>query len=187
MQRTVKKPSRWLYLVGAAVIVLGFAGAALYGLAQASRLLPDVRVVAPGIHEVQLPSAGKYTVFYECNSVVDGHTYATGESLPRMSIDLTAKDTSQPVELFRPVRTTTYAGDGYSGRTMLEFKIDDPGTYVFTAQYDQGIEGPDVVFAIGQDHFLGSILVCLLILFGGLIIGILIVVVTLMKRHLATK
>lgn len=176
MQGTAKKPSRWWYAIGAAVIVLGLGGAYLYGISQASKLLPDVRVVAPGTNEVQLDHAGKYTVFYEYNSVVDGHTYSTDESPPAISSGLVAKAASQPVELSRPPGKSSYTVNEYVGTSVLEFSIDDPGTYVFTARYEQGRTGPDIVFAIGKDNsgrFLAGFLGMGL---GGLALGTFIIV-----------
>ena len=77
----------------------------------------------------------------------------------------------------------SYAIGGRAGRSVLGFEIEEPGSYVFAADYPQGMEGPDVVLAIGQVSIVGTILVSLGIVFGGLIVGVLIIVRTFLKRR----
>ena len=147
MRSTVTKPNRWWYLIGVAVIVLAFVGMAIY----IDVRLPDTRFVAPGTYDVELASAGDYVVYYEHQSVVEGRTFKTSVDLPPISLTLVARDTGNAVELRQPQGTSEYTFGQRSVKAVFEFSIDEPGTYLFSAQYDRGVTGPDVVFAIGVE------------------------------------
>ena len=189
IEKVAKVPSRRSYVIGAAVLIVGVVVCVVFLVTQLFNLLdsivPEIQVVVPGTHEIYLAEPGEYTVFYEYRSVVDNKVYSTGE-ISGMSVILKSKDDQQEVALSKPSGSTTYEVGGRAGESVLEFEIDEPGTYVFTADYSGGVGGPDVVLAIGQFELWGTIrtvLVGLGIFFGAFIIGGFIIVRTFLKRR----
>jgi hypothetical protein len=183
MEKMVEVPSRWHYAIGVAVLIVGFVIFTVLLLTQLTGSTPQIQVVVPGVHEIYLAESGKYTVFYEYQSVIDGRIYLTGESLPPILCTLKSKEDSREVVLSRPSGSGTYEIGGRAGVSMLEFEIEEPGTYIFTANYSDDVSEPEVVFAIGQFKLLSTILISLGILFGTLIVGGFIIVRTFLKRQ----
>jgi len=187
MRRTEKritKPSRWYYVLAALVFVLGAAGGIAYAGASL-RVGANPRVVVPGTHEIQLDDSGKYTIFYEYRSLVDGRLYSTNESIPAIHVSLTAEDTLLPIEVSKPSVTSSYGTNHYSGKSLLEFNIDERGEYILTAEYEEGKTGPDVVLAIGQTNVAKMVIGLFAIVAVSLVLGSLIIVLTFVRRHIA--
>ena len=189
MEKTTRPPSGWHYLIGVAVWIVGIALFVVLVITQIAGNLPQVQVVVPGTHEIYLEKPGKYTVFYEYQSVIDNKIYATGESLSGMLVILKSKEDSREIALSRPSTSSSYqAGEGgRAGTSVLEFEIEEPGSYILSAQYPGGVSGSDVVFAIGQFNLAGIILGGLGIFFGTLIIGGFIIIRAHLKRRRATE
>ena len=149
--------------------------------------LPQIQVIVPGTHGINLEKPGKYTVFYEYQSVIDNKIYATGESLSGMVVTLKSRKYFQDVVLSKPSTSSTYQAGGRAGTSVLEYEIEEPGTYIFTANYPGGNSNPEVLLAIGQFKILGTTLSSLVIFFGSLTIGGFIIVRTYLKRRKAKE
>ena len=187
-------PSRWYYAVGATVLVAGLIAFIVFLVISINRIsesLPQIQVVVPGTHEIHLAESGTYTVFYEHRSVIDNKVYSTAVSLSGLSVTLYSEDYSREIMLSAPAGSTTYETGGRSGRSIFEFEIEETGTYVLNASYPEGVGGYDIVLAVGQFKLLGLILGTLLgslaILFGALIVGGVIIIVTYIRRRKAVK
>lgn len=183
IEKPIQPPSRGRYGIGCGVLIVGVILFVVFLFTQITGNLPQIQVIVPGTHEINLEKPGKYTVFYEYQSVIDNKIYATGESLSGMMVTLKSKKDFQEVVLSKPFISSTYQAGGRAGASVLEFQIEEPGTYIFTANYPGGVSKPDVVFAIGQFKILGTILGALAIFFGSLAIGGLIIVRTFLKRR----
>lgn len=109
-----------------------------------------IRVVVPDTVDITLTSTGRYTIFYEHRSTVDGRVFNTPETLEGLRISLTSRETGSLVPLTAPGSDVEYSMRGRSGYSALGFHIDQPGTYELSAFYEGGRQGPDVVLAIGQ-------------------------------------
>ena len=185
------KPSRWYY--GLAIVVFIIAGSlftlflfnSLSGLTEAL-----TQVVVPVKTDITFPETGKYTIFYEYQSVVGNRLYFTGESLSGLQCTLTSKVTGYRIALSRPLARSTYSLGGRKGISVLEFNIDQPGIYEFSASYPGGHEGPEVVLAMGQGflkNLMGTIFGGLAIFFGSGAIALAIIVTTFLQRQKAKK
>lgn len=183
------KPSRWYYGLAILVFIIGgllfawFLFRNLNGLAE--RL---TQVIAPGKTDITLSEPGKYTVFYEYQSVVGNRVYSTGENLSGLECTLVSKTTDSPIKLSRSSMNSTYSIGGRSGVSILEFTIEKPGLYELSGSYSEGREGPEVVLAIGHGFMgklLGTILGGLSIFFVSAAIGVTITVMTFLKRRKA--
>jgi RNA polymerase subunit RPABC4/transcription elongation factor Spt4 len=182
-----RAPSPWFYALGPAVIVITTAVAVTLFVTGLLGLTPHTRFVVPGSHEVEFESAGKYYVFYEYRSNVDGVAYSTGEYLPGMVAALRSQDGSHTVPLKATTMSSTYEMGSRCGVSLYEFHIDDPGTYIFTAVYEDGSTRPAVVFALGQFDMLKVFLRSVPLGFGGFLLGVLILVWVFVKRRKAGR
>jgi hypothetical protein len=149
-----------------------------------------VRVVVPGSSEIELRDTGRHTVFYEYKSVIDGKVYNTRGNMAGLTCSLNSKETGEEVPVSAASTNTTYSLGNRAGYSILEFDINKPGAYEFSARYQEGTDGPEVVLSIGH-NVIGRLLVTIFgsiaILLGSWIIGAVIIVVTLVKRQQRRK
>jgi len=185
------KPSRWYYGLAIVVFIIGGSLFTLFLFNSLSGLTGALtQVVVPVKSDITFPETGKYTIFYEYQSVVGNRLYFTGESLSGLQCTLTSKVTGYRIALSRPLTRSTYSLGGRKGVSVLEFNIDQPGIYEFSASYPGGHEGPEVVLAMGQGflkNLMGTIFSGLAIFFGSGAIAIAIIVATFLKRQKAKK
>ena len=185
------KPGRWFYGLAGVVFIVGgslFTVFLLNGLSSLTEAL--TQVVVPVKSDITFPEAGKYTIFYEYQSVVGNRLYFTGERLSGLQCTLASKATGYRIALSRPLTRSTYSLGGRKGVSVLEFNIDRPGIYEFSASYPGGHEGPEVVLAMGQGflkNLMGTIFGGLAIFFGSGGIAIAIIVATALKRQKVKK
>ena len=182
--RVPSVPGRRHYVVGGAIVIAGVGLFAFFLLRAVNDYTPHIRAAVPGTHNIELDDAGKYTVFYEYRSVIDGRVYSTGETLSEILVMVRRDRESEPLELVKPAHRTSYDHGARAGGSMLEFQIEEPGTYEFTAIYSTGVGvGPSVVLAIGRFSLFREVLGVLILLVGGVLIGGFIVVRAFVRRH----
>lgn len=181
----VKRPSAWLYVIGLAVIVIMSVVAIVLFVTGILGSAPDTRFVVPGEQELEFKDTGEYSLFYEYQSTVDGVTYSTAEHLTGMVVTLHSLDGSLEVPLEDASVSTTYTIGSRSGVLLANFSIDESGTYVLTAQYQDGRTAPDVVLAVGRFSFVKMLLPGILLGFVGFVAGVLLLVWVLVKRRKA--
>jgi hypothetical protein len=185
------KPSRWYYGLAIAVFIIGGSLFAVFLFNSLSGLTEALtQVVVPVKSEIIFSETGKYTIFYEYQSVVGNRLYYTGERLSGLHCTLTSKVTGYRIALSRPMTRSTYSFGARKGVSVLQFNIDQPGIYEFSASYPRGQEGPEVVLAMGRGFMkklMGTIFGGLALFFGSGAIAVAITVVTLLKRQKAKK
>lgn len=188
--RTVR-PSRWYYGLAILVFVAGLFLFVLFligGLGQLSNRL--VQVVVPGEYDMTFSDVGKYTVFYEYQSVVRNKVYSTSQNISGLRCRLVSKEPGVPVILSRPLAKTTYSLGGRAGVSVLSFTINKPGQYEFSASYPEGKEGPEVVLAIGSGFakkLLKTVFGALAIIFGTAGLAAVTAIVTFLRRRKAIE
>jgi hypothetical protein len=173
-------PSRWYYGLAIGFFIIGQLSLTLFLFNNLSGLTGALtQVVVPAKSEIVFPETGKYTVFYEYQSVVGNRLFFTGERLSGLHCTLTSKVTGYRIPLSRPLTRSTYSLGDRKGVSVLTFNIDQ-----------QGQEGPEIVLAMGRGFMkklLGTIFGGLALFFGSVAIAIAIIVVTLLKRQKARK
>jgi hypothetical protein len=187
-----KKPGRTGYVVAAVLFVLGTIGAAvlatffILGIVGLGGSLE--RVVVPGTERLYLEETGRYTIYYEYRSEVDGVTYRTDEDPPNLETTVTRLETGETIPVQSRSGLTTYDVGSRSGVSYQAFRVDDPGEYEITAEYPPGQSGPDVVLAIGEGvegsifASVGAFFGAGLLFCGTTLIALVIVAVTLIRR-----
>ena len=185
-------PSRFLYVLGALVIVGGFVG----GGWTCAKTVTGVgswltRVVVPGEGELTLSEAGKYTVYYEHQSVVDDKPHSSAGGNPSLlQYVVTNKTTGAEVALTTPSSSETYSFGPRSGVALMVFTVGEPGTYELSGQYPEGQDGPELVLAVGRGVLkrLAVVIVTVVaVVIGSLLVGVGIIVVTAILRARARR
>lgn len=190
MDTEVIKPGKVFYLVSGAVFVIGiilFVVLLLTGITSSVNRL-DTRIVVPGTQTIELKETGKYSIYFEYRSVLDGKVYET-ESIVGLMCSLKNTETGQSVNLSNSIINSNYSISGRQGKSIFDFDINKPGKYEFKAWY-KSERGEEAVLAIGKG-FGGSLVRTILLCIGVLIISlgasIAIFVVTLVRRNRAKK
>lgn len=191
MSNTPIKPSRWYYAIPLLVWIGGSSLFSLFLFKDLGSLTDGLtQIVVPGQRDINLDKTGNYTVFYEYRSLVGNKVYATDESLSGLECVITSKTTETQVDLAPASTNSTYSVGSRAGVSVLDFSIEQPGTYKFSCAYSQGKQGSEVVLAIGQG-FAGKLTRTIFggqaIFFGSGAIAIFIAVVIFNKRRKAKQ
>lgn len=145
-------------------MLLGIVGAFALGVV-------GVFGIASTVDDFARASAGSDTV--QIDSVGDYVVYSEGPDIG--SVDIVGPD-GEPVSTSRYSTDLTYDFDGRSGTAVATFTAEDAGEYTIRADADVAI-GPSIA-----DDLIRAILVPLLI--GGIsfLVGLVVIVVTAVKR-----
>lgn len=181
----MEKPGRKGYVFAGAVLVIGVItfGAILYlGLSGLSMQ----RVVVPGSGELALEEPGRYTIYHESRSVMDGRVFDVAD-VSGLTVELISAETEEPVPLDAPGANTTYELRGRSGRAVLTFEVDRPGAYRLSAGYSAG-GGPETVLAVGRGlgtRIATTVAGAIAVAIGSVLLAGAIAVVTFVRRRRA--
>lgn len=191
MTPQVIRPSRWYYLLSLLVVAIGaalFFVITIKGVSSIPEKLTQME--APGMREMTFNEKGKYTIFYEHQSVMDGRVYDTGGNLSGLWLNVVSKETNTPLALTQPSVSTSYTVGNRSGVSVLEFNIDRPGVYQVMATHHGNNEQQEVVLAIGHgvtSTITVTVIGALAAMFGSIIVALIIGVFTFIKRRKARR
>lgn len=180
-------PSRKGYVFAAAVLAAGVVGFVLVLFLGLSGLSMQ-RVVVPGSAELALEESGRYTIYHESRSVVDGRVYDVAD-VSGLTVELVSAETGESVPLDSPGANTTYDLRGRSGRGVLTFEVDRPGAYRLSADYPAG-GGPETVLAVGKGigtRIAMTVVGAIAIAIGSFLLAAAIAVVTFVRRRRAIR
>ena len=167
-------PSYWYLRIGVVVILTGF-GLFLYTLLHGIFHVTDnlVQIVVPGERDLMLKPKLTYTIFLETESVVDGRIYST-KSVSGLNCFVTSQTSGRSIHTYRSLASTTYSIGGREGSSVLAFVTEEPGAYRVSCDYGAGIQGPQVVVAVGSDvgqRIFSLVAKSLASIFGGFMLG----------------
>jgi hypothetical protein len=175
-----------LWFVVAGVIALaGFAAAALYLMPRLATIDQGmIRVVVPGSAVLTLDRPGRYVIFHELRSVVDGRAYVS-RSVDGLRVALVAEAGGAPVALVAPNVSSEYEMGSRVGRSFLAFDVDQPGRFRLSANWANGAAEPKLVLAVSQGiigGIFGLVLVTLGIASTGSGLAVLLVLLVVRQR-----
>jgi hypothetical protein len=151
----------------------------------------------PGSSDITLSQPGKYTVFYEYQTMVGNRIYSTGEDIPGIQVNLVSKESGDEIPLSSASVNRTYTVGSRSGIGLFDFAIDQPGTYELSASYPavQGQQqSPEIVLAVIHSSaveklfgtIMGTVAGALAIVFIPFVAGVAIIIITFIKRRKAS-
>ncbi len=182
-------PSRWFYGLAVVIALAGSAVFIVFLLGSLGGLTKGLKqVVVPGNYEMMFEKTGTYLVYYEYESVGNGRVFSTGKIVSDLKCAVNHRESGRTILTGPASVSSTYTMGSRAGTAILQFRIDEPGLYDFSAWYDNG--GQDIVLAVGQDFTIGlfmSIFGGIAILFGSWIIACIIFIFTLVKRKKAGR
>ncbi len=179
-----KGPGLWLFGVGALIIIIPLILAIVLLVVDLFDSDPKTRFVVPGTHELDFDDSGKYTIYYEYQSSINGRGYSSSEYLKSIEVDLQSEDGSIIVPLSTSEGNATYQIGGRAGRSLFSFDIEEPGTYIIHADYQDGTSTPEVVFAIGPEFdILGIMLRSFGLGIGSFVVGGIFILWVFIKRR----
>lgn len=162
---TRKLPSKWWYILPSILFIIAFAFVFNFVLTIISISDKEEGFVVPGSYELVIEEPGTYTIFHEYQTTIDGKYYDNDEDISGMSIILENKADGSIIELRAPANSN-YSYNGRQGTSVAAFKVREPGTYILSAEYENG-QGPDVVLTVSED-FVKSIMLSLGSIFAGI-------------------
>ena len=182
-------PSRWFYGLAVVIVLAGSAVFIVFLLGSLGGLTKGLQqVVVTGNYELTFEKPGNYLVYYEYESVIDGKVYSTGEALSGVQCAINHTASGRNIRVGPASTSSTYTMGSRAGKAILQFSIDEPGLYEFSAWYEDN--GQDIVLAVGPDFTMGlfmSIFGGIAVLFGSWVIACIIFIITLIKRKKAGK
>ena len=183
------RPGKWLYGLAAVIFIAGWALFAVILWKSLSGMDEGLQqVVVPGTTELNLAKPGKYTIFHEYQSVIGSRIYSMSQDVTGLECRLRNKATGVPVALSRSLSNSSYSMGGRSGVSYLDFRIEKPGVYELSAEYPEGVEGPQIILAVGQGvglRIVAGILGSMAVVFGCIGLAVAIAVYTGVKRYRA--
>jgi hypothetical protein len=108
------KPSRWFYVIGIIILV---GGPIISSIFLFSVVFSNTSTINTGSSNITLSQTGKYTVFYEYQSMVGNRIYSTGKDIPSIQVNLVSKDTWVEILL-----SATFINSIYTLRSICYFK-----------------------------------------------------------------
>lgn len=189
-QPTQLRPSWWHCLWGLPLFLAGMGvfGYTLFeGITHATDSL--TQVVVPGAAELRL-HRGRYTVFLEEESVVNGKIYSATQPVAGLTCSVSSTRNGSAIAVSQPNTSTTYSVGGRSGHSVLEFPIEQDGNYRFGCEYGESASGPEVVMAVGSgvgEAISRTVLGALAAFFGGGAAGLIPVVIVVLMRERQKK
>lgn len=165
----IRPKARWFW-VGGGIMLLGVIAAILFGVlgfVGIANKVDDFARVSPGTDTVRIDSTGEYVIYAE-----NGSRFA--------SVEILSPD-GEPVATSRYLTGLEYDFNGQSGQAVSTFDADDTGRYTFTTDTDIAVGG-----SIAGD-LVRTILIPFLVAGIGLLLGLVVIIVTAVKRSGSKK
>jgi hypothetical protein len=171
----IRRPlSRGWYVVALIIGLAGWAGMASFLAVRLSGSTETmIRVLVPGETELRLNEPGRYTIFHEYQSTLEGRIYNV-DSISGLRVSVRSRDSRTTVPL-RPTTSSRYTVGGRAGRSVFAFDVPAPGAYVLAGAYSDGRREPQTVLAIDRGFVSGlfvTILGGIAMALGGTALGI---------------
>jgi hypothetical protein len=144
----------------------------------------------PGNEEIILAEPGKYTIFHENRSMMNGQVFHS-PSIAGLRVSLTSVANGAQVPLGPTSMNSTYSYGSREGYSILGFEIKQAGRYRIATAFDDGQNTPRTVLAISKGFgakLFSTILGALGLAFGGIILAVILtVVITRWRRQASAR
>lgn len=143
------RPSRAFYAVAIAIVVIGVAicGYVIYrGMTQTRGKVISLNM--PGSSPLDLPNGGTYTIFYQTVRLGFGTNFPTTQSMPKLNIKVTDRNTGEVIPLSAATEHLTYPIPKNTGVSVLQFHLNGPRHIAVTSGYLNGKSSPPFLLAV---------------------------------------
>jgi hypothetical protein len=184
------QPSWWHCLWGLPFFLVGvgfFAYTLFHGIMHVTDSL--TQIVVPGGTELNL-QRGRYSVFLEEQSVVNGRIYSSVQSIDGLTCRVGSAQNGAAVAMEQAGNSASYSVNGRSGHSVLEFSIQQAGRYNFACDYGENPKGHEVVVAVGSgvsEAIFRTVFGALEAFFGGCCASAIVVLVVVFRRERKKK
>jgi hypothetical protein len=173
--------SRYGYLFGGALVLIAVAIIVIAFTTAVSTIEGMQRVAMPGRAELVLP-IGPSTLYIEGDSKIGDRVIANGHSVDVVDCELESPPGVGNVELMRPNASVSYTAGGYRGHNGFDVNVATGGTYQLTCKSAEVSE-----FAVAVGAGIGSWMVIAVLAFIPGVAGIVLLVVTIVRRYRAAR
>lgn len=182
------KAAAFWYAVGALIVIVGLTVSVIGVLRDFKSLQTTfIRFVVPGSSALRLGAPGPYVIYYEHRSVVNGETFDTPD-LTDIKCSVTSRD-GRELEVAPFALTAEYDFGGHAGKAVAQFAVSAAGTYIISCQHPGG-KRDRIVLAVAPPlaiDFGASLLRWLALAFGSIGLGLVVLIVTLVRRAVPTR
>jgi len=144
------KPGKVLYILSVFVFLCGmalFIYILMTGISSTVSKI-NIRVIMPGTETIELTEPGKYTIYFEQRSDMDGKIYET-KNINGLLLSLRNIETGEPIELNSTAFESSYNVGRRKGKSVFNFEVEKAGIYEIKGWYETG-KGEEAVLAIGK-------------------------------------
>lgn len=167
MEKAKIKPGRWLYWIGALLIVAGIViSVAVAANGAMAALGNSQKVQVPGTSSLELSKTGAYTLTYSKDA--SGNPVTSGAAYAGLAFSL--KDSSGAAVAMKNVRGL-----------VETFTIKTPGTYTLTAAYASGTSPSATMLLMAASSINTTLITVLFWVF--LLAGVALIIVTAVLRR----
>jgi len=184
------RPSLWHCLWAVPFFLIG-GGLFLYTIFHGIMHVTDsfTQVVVPGGAELNL-HPGRYSVFLEEQSMVNGKIYSTTQSIDGLVCRVNSVQNGVAIAMENPSSNVSYSVNGRSGHSVFEFQIQQDGKYAFACDYGANLKGPEAVVAVGSG--VGKAIFRIVVegiaeIFGGIGAGLIVILVVVINHEREKK
>jgi len=203
MNENKKSLSPWLFgipvlifLGGVLISILLFSGS---GIGTYPTLIADAyreeqhHLNVPGSRDINITRTGAYGIYYEYSLV--SSVYPDEGLPPAIDCSLTSESTGTEIAAVPDyVETNRYRSkDLHTGVLIMSITVNQPDSYTFACNYQDGRTGPEISVAIGPNYFWEFIRVAvrifissiagMAILLGSMAIAVVVLTVIIIKRR----
>lgn len=188
METEVIKPSKIFYVVSGVILVIGIILFVIILISGISSSVDKInnQVIVPGTKTIELKETGKYSIYFEYRSVIDGKVFETN-NISGLMCTLRNTETNEFIKLDNASVNSNYSVNGREGKSIFEFAINETGKYELKAWYETG-DGQEAVLAIGKGFGIAlvrTIVASIGTLFVSFGLSFVIFIVTFVKRKKA--
>jgi hypothetical protein len=111
-------PPRWHFMAGVLVVL---AGAVAFGISlwvELASYRPNIRLVVPGSHEIELYESGTWTVYYEYESVVEDLVFSSNRTLAGLLVGISRMGDAEHLELTQVLERESYEKGEFAGDSV---------------------------------------------------------------------
>ncbi len=176
------------YIIAFVIFVVGIIGFVAFLLFSISDLTDMKQYVVPGVHTLELDDSGKYTIFHEHKSMIDGE-YLYSISVPA-GLKIVVTSPEGDTISVKPLSSGgSYSVGSREGTGVGSFEITVPGSYTLIGTFAGGNSSKTVLTVT---RGFGSRLIItvfggMLILGGSMTLSFVLAIVTLVKQLTGKK